>query len=257
MFLPIWVGSAPFYDELSQTEGYYLPNKWEFDAALRDLTNSRKILEIGSGDGLFLEKLNSLGKETLGIDKSPKAILRARERGLCVLDCDLHELSAKSPNAFDAVCAFQVLEHVADPVEMLTAGARCLKPGGIFILAVPNADGILKYMRPSRTDIPPHHLTRWTSRCFSYLNGLGLRVKRLECEPLDAARFHWLLRWWDELCGTKPIADASALSDFGRNPIWFAGRLTLHYGLYFLRRVGIPQLPFIEGHSIYVVLEKF
>lgn len=40
---------------------------------------------------------------------------------------------------FDVAYAFMVMEHVADPAAFMSAVARCLKPGGVFMFATPNA----------------------------------------------------------------------------------------------------------------------
>lgn len=44
--------------------------------------------------------------------------------------------------AYDTVIAGHVLEHVADPVRVLQAAARWLKPGGRVVITVPNADSL-------------------------------------------------------------------------------------------------------------------
>lgn len=257
IFLPLWAGDAAFYDELSHTAGYYLANRWEFEVALRDLRTTSHVLEIGCGSGNFLAQLDALGKRTLGLELSADAVAMSKAKGLNVQARPLEEIASIAAGEFEAVCAFQVLEHVENPAQFLRDAIRCLKPGGQLILAVPNAGGILKYMHPSPSDAPPHHVTRWKAETFRQLSSYGVRVVHIKYERLDAARFHWLLRWWDHLWGK----DWSQEREYSRqqklrSPIWIMGRIALHHSLYFLRRSKLPWLPLIHGHSLYVLLEK-
>lgn len=251
--MPLWIGTNQFYEELSRSEDYYTGDKWEFQRAIRDLKDCEAILEVGCGDGKFLQQLKCT--RAVGLECNPLAIAQAREKGLNVLDVTLREFAQEHEQEFDGVCAFQVLEHVPEPIEFLRMLEKCLKPNGLMALAVPNAFGILRYIRPVPTDLPPHHLTRWATRCFKYFDNLGLQVVSLKCERLDGPRFHWILRWWDHVCGVVRDDRASWVENFRRHPVWLTGNLALHHGLGFLRRVGIRQLP-VRGHSIYALLRN-
>ena len=68
---------------------------------------------------------------------SPEAVAYARgELGLDVLAGDLQD-AGYPDEFFDYVHVNNVLEHVLDPVGLLTECRRILKPGGRFHLAVP------------------------------------------------------------------------------------------------------------------------
>jgi 2-polyprenyl-3-methyl-5-hydroxy-6-metoxy-1,4-benzoquinol methylase len=253
IFLPSLSGSPSFYEELSETDNYYLEDKWEFKRAFEDLRGCGAILEVGCGDGRFLEQLGRT--RAIGLEENPLAIARAREKGLDVSSISLKNFSNEHKQKFDGVCAFQVLEHITDPIEFLRAMMTCLKPDGLMVLAVPNARGILRYVRPIPTDLPPHHVTRWDRRCFGHLRSLGLRLVSLRIEPLDAPRFHWILLWWDHACGVVRDERASWIENFRAHPVWLIGNVTLHYGLQLLRSVGVKTLP-VQGHSLYAVLSR-
>src|SRR5258708_32268422 len=124
-----------------------------------------------------------------------------------------------------------------------------------MVLGLPNAFGILRYVRPVASDLPPHHVTRWATSCFDHFGDIGLRVIDLKSERLDGPRFHWLLYWWDRACGVVRDQNSSWVQNFRRDPFWLMGHLTLHHCLGLLRRSGINELP-VRGHSLYVLLSN-
>ncbi|HEV7519416.1 MAG TPA: class I SAM-dependent methyltransferase [Thermoanaerobaculia bacterium] len=97
-----------------------------------------RLLDVGCSAGLFAELARDAGWEVLGIEPSRWLADRARERlGDAVL-CARFEDVTLAPGSFDAVCLWDVLEHVADPHAFLAQAARVLRPGGVLALNVPN-----------------------------------------------------------------------------------------------------------------------
>lgn len=182
-------GSSQLYRELQKFDWFYMEEKWEFEEAIKDLRDSRKILEVGCGPGFFVEKATKkLGECSVkGIELSDSTVQRALQRNLPVERVDLRELAARG-EVFDAVCGFQVLEHVSQPCELIKAMVQVLAPGGKLMLCVPNKDSFLRHQY-NLLDMPPHHMTRWNVTSFRFLEGLfPLRISRVSFEPL--ARYH-------------------------------------------------------------------
>ena len=90
-----------------------------------------KLLDIGCGTGLFVERYIEAGGSAIGLDISRKMIERARHR--CVA-CDYSIGSGENipfgENSFDAVSSLLVFSYVHDPKTMLDEAYRVLKPGG-------------------------------------------------------------------------------------------------------------------------------
>jgi SAM-dependent methyltransferase len=110
------------------------------EAAAADCANPR-ILDIGCAFGFFLSTLGSRW-ERFGIDASEYAITRARER---VPDARFavttsSELVFSAP--FDVITAFDVLEHIPAPGEVLERIAAALRPRAGFLFVVPVYDGL-------------------------------------------------------------------------------------------------------------------
>jgi SAM-dependent methyltransferase len=86
----------------------------------------------------------------------------------------------------DAVCAFQVLEHVPDVRPFLEQSVALLKPGGLLVICVPNAYSYLRDLC-SPLDMPPHHMSRWSARTFASLGKtLPVDLVVTRNEPLAA-----------------------------------------------------------------------
>ena len=189
-YMPLTLGgSSQLYSQLQKFDWYYTPQKWEHDIALEDLTGCQHILEIGSGSGDFIARAQAeKGLNIQGIETNAEAVNSARRLGLPVEPSELRETALRRPGYYDAVCAFQVLEHVSKPKEFLESCCNLLKRGGRLLVGLPNAESFLRYQF-NPLDMPPHHLTKWSGRCLSYLPNLfPLQLIHIKREPL--AEYH-------------------------------------------------------------------
>jgi len=153
-------GSAQLYSQLDRFDWYYRPKKWEYDIALEDMQGCKKVLEIGCGSGGFmLLGKEQLGLEIAGLEQNPRAIAALAARGLPVREATAEDVAKQLPGTYDAICSFQVLEHVPRPGEFLEACCTLLQPGGKLMLGLPNADSFLRHQFNS-LDMPPHHMSR-------------------------------------------------------------------------------------------------
>jgi SAM-dependent methyltransferase len=126
-----------FYRTVARTSSAYLR-----DLVLRECAG-RRVLEFGCGAGSYELDLARAGAIVVGIDISPEAIERARERvaaqGLSerisfqVMNAEELTFSAAS---FDRVCGSSILHHL-DLDRALRETARILKPGGDAVFYEP------------------------------------------------------------------------------------------------------------------------
>lgn len=177
-------GGERMYSSLQQFPWYYSTNKWEYERASEDLRNVSNLLEVGCGTGAFLNIAREHGITCDGIEFNSRAICIAQSRGLNVEKLSLEDVFNRGQR-YDAVCAFQVLEHVPNPKEFLEQLISLLNPRGTLILAIPNGDSYLR-LQQSLLDCPPHHLTQWTRSALLYLPRLfPISLERLIPEPLS------------------------------------------------------------------------
>ena len=188
-------GSDKLYEQLEKFDWYYMPRKWEHEIALQDLSGCRKVLEVGCGRGAFVERMCKENKlEAQGIELNSNAVKYAQNRGIPVSSYDLYNFAEMEKHTFDAVCTFQVLEHVPNPKDFLEALTHLIKPGGKLIISVPNSESFPKYLENHLLDQPPHHMTRWckeTFECIAHI--LPIQLKRTEVEPLAKYHVSWYL----------------------------------------------------------------
>lgn len=144
------------------------------------------LLDVGFGQGEFLDAVRSRlpAVEYWGVDLAERNVIMARE------SYGLERLHAGSLDAFlnaqkkqfDAVTAFEVIEHVPDPAAFVASVARALRVGGIFALSTPNLDRFGG--SGEGWDFPPNHLFRWNSRVIKrLLESNGFRVIRVTEQP--------------------------------------------------------------------------
>ena len=121
-----------FYDAL-WSAGYLVPphrfNTWPELSELATTATTR--LEVGPG---LRPRLPVSG--THFVDVSGPALARLRERGGLATLGDVTALPFRD-RAFDLVCAFDIVEHVAEDRRALAEIARVLRPDGALILSVP------------------------------------------------------------------------------------------------------------------------
>jgi 2-polyprenyl-3-methyl-5-hydroxy-6-metoxy-1,4-benzoquinol methylase len=178
-------GSRELYAQLKKFDWYYMPRKWEYEVALRDLCGCKKALEVGCGSGDFMIMTRQkLGIEIEGLEQNPEALREAERRGLSICMSTVEKAAEQQAATYDAVCSFQVLEHVSRPGDFLTSCCALLRPGGKLLLGLPNANSFLRYQY-NLLDLPPHHMTRWTAGVLSHLSHtFPLKLQRIAYESL-------------------------------------------------------------------------
>lgn len=154
--------------------------KGRFGAAPHDLKKG-KILDIGCGDGVFLDMARRCGWEPHGVEINSDAAARAGKAGLNVHAGDL--ISAGYPEGtFQVVRMWSVLEHVPNPAEVLKEIHQILKPGGYLILQVPNIDSVsYRMFKQYWTGLDlPRHLTHFSPQSLKqFLESSHFEVKKI------------------------------------------------------------------------------
>ena len=113
-------------------------------------------LDIGAAGGGNTRVLRRAGWSVSALEDGADGAEVAAERGLSVLRGDATALPV-SDDSLDLVVAFDVLEHIVDHDTAVSEVRRALRPGGMFLIAVP-ADPKLW----SDHDVAVDHVRRYT-----------------------------------------------------------------------------------------------
>ena len=176
-----------------------------------------RVLDVGCGGGAFASYLRDAhyvglddnypaagdrrpanrGREpAAGASATPVAAAGAAAPG-GVIDIRNESLRAHGishTEAYDAVCAFHVIEHTPDIVGFANDLQRCLRPGGVLIVAVPKFRSAINEIPNFVFNAPPHHLSWWSEAAMRALAAsIGLQVESVGGLPLGA---HHRLGYW-------------------------------------------------------------
>ena len=113
---------------LKQCYGSYLSKLAKYSG------NKDAILEIGCGNGFFLEEALRQGYSTAkGVEPSTEAKANSDSNIRRHIISDVMRPNLFQLNQFDAVCMFQVLDHMSAPGQVLDECIRIMKPGGLLL----------------------------------------------------------------------------------------------------------------------------
>jgi 2-polyprenyl-3-methyl-5-hydroxy-6-metoxy-1,4-benzoquinol methylase len=108
----------------------------------RSLSGSPALLDIGCGRGQLADAARHLTYRVTGIECHPAALAVARDRVDDLLPIDLADqgtvAAGLDDRKFDVILFADVLEHTADPLNVLRFYLGFLKPSGRIVVSLPN-----------------------------------------------------------------------------------------------------------------------
>lgn len=97
------------------------------------------ILDIGCGWGQTMQYLAEKGAHCSGFDPAPEAVTYVQSCGLECVQAGMERMDVFTGRRFDVVLLMNVLEHLADPVQVIKDIHRLvLLDGGVLVVEVPN-----------------------------------------------------------------------------------------------------------------------
>ncbi|MDE1940020.1 MAG: class I SAM-dependent methyltransferase [Alphaproteobacteria bacterium] len=153
----------------------------------------RRLLDIGSGTGAFLNTAKARGWRVLGIEPSRQASAYARKHGIEVAEGFFNEETAPGLGRFDAIHLNNVLECVPDPTHIAILARDLLESGGVLCINVPNDFSPFQIAGQAATGsnewwiAPPYHLNYFDFDSASgLLEHIGLSVaERTTSFPME------------------------------------------------------------------------
>jgi len=111
------------------------------------LPKGASIMEFGCNDGVLLSQLLDKGFSCVGIDASDNVAKLARDRGVEVHTAFMSEALVREHSferEYDLVTCSNVLAHIDDLHTVLAAVRLALRPGGLFVIEVHDADALVR-----------------------------------------------------------------------------------------------------------------
>ena len=179
------------------------------------LAPEARILDVGCGDGALSGLIRqNLGLSVSGVDANPLAIDLARDAFVRrdlegQFKCINGYNTGEPENAYDAVVCSDVIEHVQEPLKMLSEINRVLTPGGHLVITTP--------IRFSHGPVDPMHVQEWFTTDFVELCGriFGPPVHVYETHPVFWYELVTINKPWVGRAGRFMVNIATLL---GRNP---------------------------------------
>jgi ubiquinone/menaquinone biosynthesis C-methylase UbiE len=187
----------------------------------------QRLLDLGCGDGYFIFLVRSKFEECYGVDVSSMRIEKAKLTAnnlQCESNFSNHDIDTILPFAdsfFDVVTCMSVLEHVINPPNVIDEVYRVLKPGGSFLLQVPNFAWLPFRFQFLFGKLPLtggvylcadwEHLHNFTvSILRELLNKKGFSVESISCSGIFAN----YRKWWPSVLASDLIIKASKVQPF-------------------------------------------
>jgi 2-polyprenyl-3-methyl-5-hydroxy-6-metoxy-1,4-benzoquinol methylase len=194
----IYEGDTPVF-LADGNDAYYLDDESNLASARAKVewvgrfVGGGRLLDVGSGFGHFLATA-STRFDAMGLELGPVAVERARARfGVSCVVGSVYAMPEATRGPFDAVTAWDFVEHVPDPAAALLVMAKALVPGGHVFLSTPDVGSAAARALGRRWHYldPVQHLVLFGRA------SLGRALDRAGLEPVAWCSFghHYRLRY--------------------------------------------------------------
>ncbi len=242
---PAWQSLQQFYPEdyashppLVQDEPTWLRRldkrygPWKRVRAVERHIQSGDLLEVGCGTGLFLEEAKRSRRWRLqGIEPSQRAAQYVQQRLGVPVFAGTFEDASLPASSQDVVVMWNVLEHLAAPMQAIRRTWELLRPGGWFVFSVPNLEGWEARLFGScwvGWDLPRHLYILPGAVLEAALTRTGFRLVERRCISTTYSLLGHNLDFWSQTWGEKHAGLRRLMLSTYRTPL---ARLALAPGL--------------------------
>jgi 2-polyprenyl-3-methyl-5-hydroxy-6-metoxy-1,4-benzoquinol methylase len=160
------------------------------DDLKRHFPERGRLLEVGCSYGGFLAEAQRDGWDVTGVELSEASARYSRETlGLRVFTGNLRDQLPHLGEPYEIVTLFHVIEHAADPTELLQLCRKLIKPKGLLILKTPNVASFIARLTGAAWQwvTPPAHVYLYSPKTLeSLLKKSGYQPLFFRSEQGDA-----------------------------------------------------------------------
>jgi 2-polyprenyl-3-methyl-5-hydroxy-6-metoxy-1,4-benzoquinol methylase len=148
------------------------------------------LLDIGCGDGYFLEVAKQRGWTVYGTEYTDEAVSLCRGKGIII-----HQGPLNPDNytiQFDVITSFEVIEHINNPQHEISAISKILRVSGLFYFTTPNFNSISRTILKDKWTVIsyPEHLSYYSPASMnSFLKRSGFNKISLRSTGFSIERF--------------------------------------------------------------------
>jgi len=162
---------------------------------------SRRMIDIGCGNGAFAAELAARGWDVIGIDPSTSAIHFARAKHPTIpfhLASAYEDLSSRF-GQFPLVVSLEVVEHVYDPRTFARTVYSCVQPGGLAIISTPYHGYLKNLALAVAGQMDRHYTALWDHGHIKFwsISTLGALLREVGFQPprfLRVGRIPWFAK---------------------------------------------------------------
>ena len=188
---------------------YVIRNAHKLNRILDELerfkSGDARFLDVGCSAAFFLKLAESRGWKPDGVEISDFGVeFSTRELQLPVFQGTLQE-AAFPDDHFDVVFSSHVMEHIADPAELLAEMHRVIRPGGALVTVIPTqfSSPSWRFFKTFYGDGPPKHVSFYSRSTWNrFIREAGFKPKQSVCNT-ELHRLKRLVR------KPKPAADGT------------------------------------------------
>jgi 2-polyprenyl-3-methyl-5-hydroxy-6-metoxy-1,4-benzoquinol methylase len=137
---------------------------------LEPFRKTNNLIDVGCGDGFFLETAKKRNWNVYGTEYTDIAIKICKEKGINMKQGKLNP-QEYAPDFFDVITSFEVVEHINNPQEEIANFSSILRKGGAVYVTTPNFNAASRYYLGNKWNVIeyPEHLSYYTRKTLSTL----------------------------------------------------------------------------------------
>ena len=155
----------------------------ENDFSYFNLLNRGKILDLGSGSGLFSIAAKERGFDVISLEQSKASVEISKKIGTNVILSDLNsQLAMEFASKVENITLNHVFEHIINPLEFLKKLRNKIKQNTKVVIVVPNSSSIWRYIFREKWNgwDPPVHVHLYNQKSLKIiLDKAGYKIEYL------------------------------------------------------------------------------